>query len=84
MLQARSPGGQLHLLAGGFFVGVVAVSVFPGAVVVSFAVPVALGLGPVTRAVVEGGGVEAAPVAGGAAADDPVSVGMGMGTVAAD
>lgn len=83
MLQARSPGGQLHLLAGGFFVGAgsVAPPVEPGFVVApvvppGFAGPVR---GPVGRAVVAG--ADAAPVAGAAAADELVSVGMGTGTV---
>ena len=84
MLQARSPGGQLHLFAGGFLAGGVAGSagpdgVFPGAVLVE------VDFGPVERTmgravvVAEGG----PPVAGAAAADELVSdgVGTGMGVV---
>lgn len=86
MLQARSPGGQLHLLAGGFLVGAgsvdppvelgfVVAPVVPPVVPPGFAGP----RGPVGRAV--GAVADAAPVGGAAAADELVSVGMGTGIV---
>jgi hypothetical protein len=76
MLQARSPGGQLHLLAAGFFVGAGSEGVPP----VVAAVAVDFGLGPVRAVVVGVGGADAAPVAGAAAADEPVSDGIGIAT----